>query len=122
MTKQELQTFEYILKERGYRKYRTLMNDADYAWFKSFGESKYEEDRSNYKVAFSIYDFSPYISKDINLKENPYSCSPSILLSRCIDERMDLEISSIAICKTNIEYIENLAQSFYEWADKNVKL
>lgn len=98
------------------------MNNADYAWFKSFGESKYEEDRSNYQVAFNIYDFSPYVSRDINLKENPYSCSPSILLSRCIDERMDLDISSILIGQTDIEYIENLAQSFYEWVDKNVKL
>ena len=122
MTKQELQTFEDRLQEMGYRKYPAMMNNADYAWFKSFGKSKHEEDRCNYQIAFSIYDFSPYAYRDDSLRKNPYSCTPSILLSRCIEERVDLEISSINIDKTNIEYIEKLAQSFYEWADKNVKL
>lgn len=122
MTKQELQIFEDRLQEMGYRKYPATMNNADYAWFKSFGKSKYKEGRSNYQVAFSIYDFSPYAYRDENLRKNPYRCSPSILLSRCIDERVDLEVGSLNIDKTNIEHIEKLAQSFYEWADKNVKL
>lgn len=122
MTKQELQTFEDRLQEMGYRKYPATINNADYAWFKSFGKSKQEEGRCNYQVAFSIYDFSPYAYRDDNLRNNPYSCTSTILLSRCIDERVDLEISSINIDRTNIEHIEKLAQSFYEWADKNVKL
>lgn len=121
MTKQELQTFEDRLQEMGYRKYPATMNNADYAWFKSFGESKYKEGRCNYQIAFSIYDFNPYIDRDVYLRKNPYSCSPSILLSRCIDERVDLEISSVNIDKTDIEHIEKLAQSFYKWVDKNIK-
>ena len=51
-----------------------------------------------------------------------HGCTPSILLSRCIDERVDLEISSIGIDRTNIEHIEKLAQSFYEWAELNIKI
>ena len=122
MTKQELQTFEDRLQEMGYRKYPATMNSADYAWFKSFGKSEHAENRSNYQIAFSIYDFSPYVNRVESLRENPYNCTPSMLLSRCIDERVDLEISSINIDKTDIESIEKLAQSFYEWADKNIKL
>ena len=121
MTKKVLDKFEKELEKRGYRLHMPY-NRADRCWFKSFGESKHEEDRSNYQIAFSIWDFSPYIDRDDNLRKNPYSCSPSILLSRCIDERVDLEISSINMDKTNIECIEKLAQSFYEWADKNMKL
>lgn len=122
MTLQELQTFEERLQKMGYRKYPATMNNADYAWFKSFGKSKHEEDRSNYQIAFSVYDFSPYADRDERIRKNPYSCSPSILLSRCIDERVDFEISSVNIDKTDIEHIEKLAQSFYEWADKNIEL
>jgi hypothetical protein len=122
MTKQELQTFEGRLQKMGYRKYPATMNNADYAWFKSFGKSKHAENRSNYQIAFSIYDFSPYSDRDESLRKNPYGCSPSIRLSRCINERVDLEISSVNIDKTDIESIEKLAHSFYEWADKNIKL
>lgn len=122
MTKQELQTFEGRLQKMGYRKYPATMNKADYAWFKSFGKSEHAENRSNYQIAFSVYDFSPYSDWDENLRKNPYSCLPSIRLSRCINERVDLEISSVNIDKTDIESIEKLANSFYEWADKNIKL
>lgn len=99
----------------GYRKYPAF-NNSDYAWYKSFGKSKYEERRVDYQIAFSIYDFSPYAYRDENLAKNPYSCTPSVLLSRTIDERLDLELGTINYM--DIEKVEKLAESFYEWAEK----
>ena len=123
MTKQELQIFEDRLQEMGYRKYPATMNNADYAWFKSFGKSKHEEGRCNYQVAFSIWDFSPYAERDTSLKKNPYSASAAILLNRCINERVDVEISSVNDDRyKSIDYIERIAESFYNWAEKEIEL
>lgn len=122
MTKQKIEQFEKELKEKGYRKYPPY-NRADRCWFKSFGESKHEEDRSNYQIAFSIWDFSPYADRDENLRKNPYRASVAILLSRCIDERVDVEVGSVNNEKyKSIDYIERIAESFYNWAEKEIKL
>lgn len=122
MTKKELDKFEKELEKRGYRLHMPY-NCADRCWFKSFGESKHEEDRSNYQIAFSIWDFSPYADRDASLKKNPYRASVAILLSRCIDERVDVEVGLVndKRCK-DIDYIERLAESFYNWAEKEIKL
>ena len=122
MTKQELDKFEKELEKRGYRLHMPY-NRADRCWFKSFGESKHEENRSNYQIAFSIWDFSPYADRDVNLKKNPYRASVAILLSRCIDERVDVEVGSVNDEKyKSIDYIERIAESFYNWAEKEIKL
>lgn len=119
MTREELDKFEIQLNERGYKKY-PAMNNADYAWYKSFGKSDYEESRSNYQICFSIYDFTPYAYRDENLRKNPYSCSPTILVSRTIDERCDLELGTINYL--DIDMVELLGDSFYKWVEHNVKV
>ena len=122
MTKEELDKFEKELEKRGYRLYMPY-NRADRCWFKSFGESKHEEDRSNYQIAFSIWDFSPYADRDVNLKKSPYSTSVAILLSRCIDERVDVEVGLVNNKRyKDVDYIERMAESFYNWAEKEIKL
>ena len=127
MTKQELETFEKELSSRGYKQY-PAHNSAKYTWFKSFGESKYDEDRSNYQIAFSVWDFSEYAHRDNYLKENPYSVSPEVLVSRTIDERVDLALASTMVSDfikrenyaTNITEVERLADSFLKWTENNV--
>ena len=122
MTKKELDKFEKELEKRGYRLHMPY-NRADRCWFKSFGESKHEENRSNYQIAFSIWDFSPYADRDENLRKNPYSASVAILLSRCIDERVDVEVGSVNYKGyKDIDYTERIAESFYQWAEKEIKL
>lgn len=122
MTKKELDKFEKELKEKGYKKYPPY-NRSDRCWFKSFGESKHEENRSNYQIAFSIWDFSRYADRDASLKKNPYSASVAILLSRCIDERVDVEVGSVNDKRyKDVDYIERIAESFYNWAEKEIKL
>lgn len=129
MTKQELETLELELSSKGYKKYPAY-NDAKYAWFKSFGKSEYDEDRSNYQIAFSVWDFSKYADRDNRFMENPYSVSPEVLVSRTIDERVDLALSSTMMTDfdkdrsyaTNIMVIEKIADSFFKWAEQNIEI
>lgn len=129
MTKEELDKFEKELSIRGYKKYPSY-NGSKYTWFKSFGESEYEEDRSNYQIAFSVWDFSKYANEDNRFMENPYSVSPEVLVSRTIDERVDLALASIMRTDfdkdksytTNIMAIEKIADGFFKWAEQNIEI
>ena len=125
MTREEYEKFCEDLQSRGYRKYpspRYSRDGKDYAWFKSFGESIYEEDRSNYQVCFDVFDFSPYDKREPYFTQHPFSIEPMILVSRSIDERIDLHLSHIKVDDTNIDEIERLAESFYRWAEKEIKI
>lgn len=125
MTHEEYNKFCEDLKQRGYRKYpspRYSIHRENYAWFKSFGESKFEEDRSNYQVCFDVFDFSPYADREPFFRDSPYSIEPQILISRTINERVDLHLSHIKVDDTNIDEIERLAESFYKWIEKEVEV
>lgn len=123
MTHEEYDKFTEKLKRRGYRKYPSPQFRKDgYAWFKSFGESQFEEDRSNYQVCFDVFDFSPYADREPRFKNDPYGIEPLVLISRTVDERVDLHLSYIKVDDTNIDEIERLAESFYKWAEKEVKV
>ena len=123
MTREEYNKFCEDLKQRGYRKYPSpRFSKDDWAWFKSFGESEYEEDRSNYQVCFDVIDFSPYADREPRFRTDPYGIEPLVLLSRTVDERVDLHLSYIKIDDQNIDEIERLAESFYKWAEKEIKI
>ena len=125
MTRDEYNKLTAELQRRGYKKYpspRYSLHREDYAWFKSFGESQFEEDRSNYQVCFDVFDFSPYADREPYLRDNPYGIEPLILISRTINERVDLHLSHTKVDDTNIDEIERLAESFYKWAEKEVEV
>lgn len=123
MTIEEYNNFTEDLKQRGYRKYSSpRFRGDDWAWFKSFGKSQFEEDRSNYQICFDVFDFSPYADREPHFKENPYSIEPLVLISRTVDERVDLHLSYTKVDDTNIDEIERLAESFYKWVEKEVKI
>ena len=123
MTHEEYNRFAEELQKRGYRKYPSpRLRKDDWAWFKSFGESKHQEDRSNYQVCFDVVDFSPYANRDTFLRENPYGIEPLVLISRTVDERVDLHLSHIKVDDTNIDEIERLAESFYNWVEKEIEV
>lgn len=121
MTQEEFDKFEEEIRERGYRKYPSA-NNADFAYFKGFGESEYEEDRSNYQVCFDCYDFGKYADREPLFKREPWGVAPMILISREVNERVDLNLSSATLMEKGIEYIEQLAESFYKWVEENVKI
>lgn len=123
MTHEEYNKFTEDLKQRGYRKYPSPRFGEDgCAWYKSFGESQFEEDRSNYQVCFDIIDFSPYANREPRFRTDPYSIEPLVLISRTINERVDLHLSYTKVDDTNIDEIERLAESFFKWVEKEIEV
>ena len=121
MTREEYDKLVTELQQRGYRKYPSpRFRKDDYAWFKSFGKSKFEEDRSNYQVCFDVIDFSPYADREPRFKKVPYGVEPLVLISRTVDERVDLHLSHTKVDSNNIAEIERLAESFFKWVEKEV--
>ena len=45
-----------------------------------------------------------------------------MLVSRTANERMDLMLTSSSVMELGIERIEQLAESFFQWVEKEVKL
>ena len=123
MTHKEYDKFTEELKRRGYRKYPSPRFRKDsWAGFKSFGESKHQEGRSNYQICFDVTDFSPYADREPFFRDNPYGIEPLVLISRTVDERVDLHLSHIKVDDSNIDEIERLAESFYKWVEKEVEV
>ena len=123
MTYEEYNKFCNDLQSRGYRKYPSPRYGSDgYAWFKSFGRSKHQEDRSNYQICFEVIDFSPYADREPYLRDNPYGIEPSVRLSRTTNERVDLHLCHCGLEDTEIDEYERLAKSFYQWASENIKI
>ena len=123
MTREEYDKLVEELQQRGYRKYPSQQfSKDDWAWFKSFGENKFAENKSNYQICFDVKNFSPYADRVPYLKENPYGIEPLVLISRTIDERVELHLSHIKVNDNNIDEIERLAESFYKWVEKEVEV
>ena len=123
MTREKYDKLVTEMQRRGYRKYPSpRFRKDDYAWFKSFGKSKFEEDRSNYQVCFDVIDFSPYADREPRFKKAPYGIEPLVLISRTIDERVDLHLSHTKVDSNNIAEIERLAESFFKWVEKEVEV
>lgn len=121
MTQEEYDKLIKQLEGKGYRKYPSIGN-ADFAYFKSFGKSEYEEGRSNYQICFDVYDFGKYADREPFFKREPWSVAPIILISREVNERVDLNLSSASVKDKSIEYIEQLGESFYKWVEQNIEI
>ena len=121
MTQKSYDSFCEDLQKRGYKIY-PAPNRGDYAWFKSFGRSDYEENRCNYQICFEVYNFGKYAYQEPCFRINPYSIEPMVLISRTIDERVDLHLSHTKVENNNIDEIERLAESFFNWVEKEVEL
>lgn len=120
MTREEYDNFCQTLKSRGYKKYPTYhYKKDDYAWYKSFGESKYEENRSNYQMCFDVYDYSEFAHRAEYIAESPFSVEPQVKVSRSVYERIDLHLSFTGYKNTDIDALENLGASFFNWVDSN---
>lgn len=121
MTQKEFNKLAQELEKREYRKYPSITN-ADFGYFKSFGMSKQEEGRSNYQICFDAYDFGKYADREPFFKKEPWSVAPMILVSREVNERVDLNLSSATFMENGVEYIEQLGESFFKWVERNIIL
>lgn len=120
MTREEYDNFCQTLKSKGYKKYPTYhYKKDDYAWYKSFGESKYEDDRSNYQMCFDVYDFSEFAHR---VADDPFIVEPQVKVSRSVYERIDLHLSSTGYESTDIDALEALGESFYKWVESNMPI
>ena len=123
MTHEEYNKLVAELQQRGYRKSLSPRGRKDdWAWFKSFCESKHQEGRSNYQICFDVTGFSPYADREPFFRDNPYGIVPLVLISRTIDERVDLHLSHTKVDDQNIDEIERLAESFFKWVEKEVAI
>lgn len=121
MTQEEYDKLIKQLEGKGYRKYPSI-READYAYYKSFGKSKYEDGRSNYQVCFDVYDFGKYADREPFFTERPFGVQPLVLVSRNVNDRVDLTLSSASVKDKGIDYIEQLGESFYNWVEQNIEI
>jgi hypothetical protein len=121
MTRKDFNALADDLVARGYRKYPSI-READYAYYKSFGKSECEECRSNYQICFDAYDFGKYADREPFFEKEPWSVAPMILISREVNERVDLNLSSATLMDKGIDYIEQLGESFYNWVEQNIEI
>lgn len=117
MTEQEYENFSKALQKNGYKKYISCVSNEDFYWCKGM-EYKEDEDgdkRSSYQVLYLIWDMRKYKG----IPENShFGVSMQVLISE--NRRTDL-IRSYAE-NDDIKKNETIAQSFYEWAKKNLEL
>lgn len=116
MTPQEYEKLAEALQENGYKKYRGCLSNEDFYWCKGM---EYQEDedgdkRSSYQVLYQVWDMRKYKLPEIS----SFGVSMRVLISE--NRRTDL----VRCHETgdNIKKNETIAQSFYEWAKKNLEL
>lgn len=122
MTREEFKSFEEKLIAHGYRKYNGEIINEDFYYCKGFGkgQNKHDENRNNYQILFKIWDFSKYADIDKMCAVDPIRIVPMVMVSRIIDERLDLHNGAIE--ETDINRIETLAESFFTWVESNVEV
>lgn len=115
MTEKEINGLVLELEKQGYKKTTlTPYEREDFHYYKSFGKSDYDMGRHNYVVLFLIYDWrrcSPSIVED-------FGVDIRIVVTRVPDEHI---VFSIPLGDQTLEEVEQKAQSFFEWCEKNVK-
>lgn len=71
--------------------------------------------RHNYFVLFLLYDWRRFSPSTLEV----FGVDVRVVVSRVPDEHI---VFSIPLCEQTLEDIEQKAQSFFEWCEKNVKI
>lgn len=116
MTTEEYKAFENQLRKYGYRKWNGNISNEDFYWCKGF---EYYEDEDgdrqcSYQILFKVWDNRKYDRVPDNSK---FGVAVTVLISQ--NHRTDLDFGRPLYY---IPDIEQKAQSFYEWAQKNMDL
>lgn len=116
MTPQEYEKLAEALRENGYKKYADFLSNEDFYWCKGFLHQEDEDGdkRSSYQVLYQVWDMQKYKLPEIS----SFGVSMRVLISE--NRRTDLVRSHET--GDNIKENETIAQSFYEWAKKNLEL
>lgn len=122
MLKDKFVKLEESLIKRGYKKYPQHWHHEDYVIGKEFhkNDNKFEEDRNAYQILLSIYDYS--LRHEFNLSDEErkrVGIQIHLVVSRTSSERFDMTFSWDD--DTNIEKIEEIAESFYQFISDKVE-
>ncbi len=79
---------------------------------------EYGASRSDNVLQYRIWSFEPY--KDRVPSKSLYSLEPVVMISRNIDERIDLHIEDYN--KRTIDECEEIAEKFGKFCNENIKL
>ena len=113
MTREEYENYIEALKARGYKFVGSRYNDRPYYYkaieYRDDGEG---DSRTVCQLLFYLFE-----TKDNRNGNVYYSIEPVVMVSRNIEERLDLTISHP---KRSIEEYEHLAKEFLRWVDINI--
>lgn len=117
MTNQDYEQLAKSLQEHGYRKYKGCLTNEDYYWCKGMKYYKDEDGdrRCSYQILYQVWDMNKYPQVPECAK---MGVSLRVLISS--DYRIDLVTNPDDIY--DIKKNETIAQSFYEWAKKEIHL
>ena len=110
--------FESDLISMGFKKYNGKIHNEDYYLAKTIHKTEpdeYGDTRSDLQLFLCVYDFSKYPAYT---EADFMHLQVEILISRNIDERIDLVVSD-KICKS-IHDLEQFAFKFYDFITSNV--
>lgn len=117
MKKKKFDELAEALYARGYKKYSQQWHHEDYVIGKSFlkEDNKWEEDRPQYQLLVSVYDYSDK-SKEMYSRipkemKNTVGLEVHVDMSRTIDERLDMTFAWHE--EDTIEEIERIASGFF---------
>ena len=109
MTKQEYNAYIEALKAQGYKFGGSWYNKPYYR-----KAIEYREDGDGNRRAVCQLVFNLYETEDNRFGKTYYSIEPVVMVSRNIEERLDLTISHP---KRSIEECERIAKEFMKWVD-----
>lgn len=118
MTEKELKALESELQRRGYKKWTTALTSTEsYAWFKSFDKEKDVDGHiiSGYQIAFRVWDWRPYQSRDPYMHPYGFDFWTSLLGT---DFRTDFTSNWEPFC--DIDTFERMAAEFNQMVRKYV--
>lgn len=116
MTANEYFTLERELIDNGYRKWCRQLSNEDYYYCKGF---EYEEDEDGdrkcaYHVIFSVWDMRKYPQVP---EKSFFGVCPIVMLHGNRYTELELHYGE----NIEIREIERIANSFYDWAIKNIE-
>lgn len=122
MLKEKFVKLEESLVKRGYKKYMQHWHHEDYVIGKGFhkNDNKFEEDRNAYQILLSIYDYSLHHEFNLSDEERKHvGIQIHIDVSRTSSESFEMTFSWDD--DSDIEKIEEIAESFYQFISDKVK-
>lgn len=117
MTNQDYEQLAESLQEHGYRKYKGCLTNEDYYWCKGMEYYKDEDGdrRCSYQILYQVWDLNKY--------PQVHECAKiGVSLRVLISENRRTDLVRCYETGDNIKKNETIAQSFYEWAKKNLEL